>query len=138
VVWCLVKGNESHGTVIQPKMELPKIFLSHFDWHFIWSIYQIHRCLFQHSLFSTHTVFYSLLCSFSHSLNPFFSLSISTSLWPIPQSVFTCLCLIQNYIVLNDHYHWINTFQQTFIPYLGFALNTEDSTFIKKSPLKLN
>jgi hypothetical protein len=111
VVWCHVKGNKSHGTVIQQNWTTQNIYIL-FDWHFICSMDLKYSGIFSNGHFSTHAISDSLL-ALSLILLILISLFLSTSLPLTPHSVFACLCFISKDIDLNDRHHWLNALEQT-------------------------
>ena len=113
VVWCLVKGNKSHGTVIQQNWNQPK------NLHPFWLTFHLFCSLNSQASFPTVTFLNPHHFWFSPTLHLslliFFSLSLSPYLLISPHSILTCLSLIWKEIDLNERHHWINAFQQTFL-----------------------
>jgi hypothetical protein len=122
VVWCLIKGNKSHGTVIHQKFNHPK-YLYPFYWCFTCSIYQILRCHFQQSLLLTHTNSDSLLRSVSYSLNPLLSFSLYLSLAYSPPRFHLSPFYIFK-IWFKQPASLNKCISTNVVPLLGFAQNT--------------
>ncbi len=122
VVLCLVKGNRSHGTVIQQIGNHPKYYIP-FDWNFICSIDLKYSGVLSNGHFSTHAISDSRLRSVSHSLNLLLSFSLYLSSAYSPLHFYPSPFHIKrNWFVwsafLNKHI-WTNA-----VPILGFAHNT--------------
>ncbi len=79
MVWCLIKGNESHGTVIQQNRSHPKYLYPIWLTFCLFYLFEILRYLSQLSFLNSRC-FWSLLPSFSHSPNLFLSFSLYLSL----------------------------------------------------------
>jgi len=122
MLWCLVKGNECHGTVIQQNWNRPKPFMSSLiDVLFVLLIWNTQVSF--STIISQPTPF--LIISYTLSLTPLicFSLSHSPSLPLTPHSVF----YQPPFYIIGNWFGWSASLNKCIwtnvIPHLGFAPN---------------
>jgi len=126
MVWCLVKGNKSHGTVEQILWPPRNLFLSHLIdvvFNSFIQVIEILRCSIPIVNFITHAISKNLQCSVSLFVNLFLSVPLSRSS-ASPGSIFTCpsFNINRNLICVWSSLNkltWMNT-----VFHLRFAHNT--------------